>query len=122
MATSTAVLVGLAETYYVGRLGVVPLAALGLVFPFAMLTGMLSAGAMGGGVASAMSRAFGAGDLARAGQLVVSTSNRNFEGRQGPGARTVLASPLTAAVCAVTGEVTDPRAFLGQRAPQPEAA
>lgn len=66
MATSMAVLVGLAETFYVGRLGVVPLAALGLVFPFAMLTGMLSAGAMGGGVASAVARALGAGDGARA--------------------------------------------------------
>jgi putative MATE family efflux protein len=61
-----AVLVGLAETFYIGVLGVVPLAALGLVFPFAMLTGMLSAGAMGGGVASALARAFGAGDLPRA--------------------------------------------------------
>ena len=66
MATSMAVLVGLAETFYVGRLGVVPLAALGLVFPFAMLTGMLSAGAMGGGVSSALARAFGAGDPGRA--------------------------------------------------------
>ena len=66
MATSMAVLVGLAETFYIGMLGVVPLAALGLVFPFAMLTGMLSAGAMGGGVASALARAFGAGDAARA--------------------------------------------------------
>jgi putative MATE family efflux protein len=66
MATSMAVLVGLAETFYIGLLGVVPLAALGLVFPFAMLTGMLSAGAMGGGVASALARAFGAGDLVRA--------------------------------------------------------
>jgi len=66
MATSMAVLVGLAETFYVGVLGVVPLAALGLVFPFAMLTGMLSAGAMGGGVASALARAFGAGDALRA--------------------------------------------------------
>ena len=66
LATSMAVLVGLAETFYIGVLGVVPLAALGLVFPFAMLTGMLSAGAMGGGVASALARAFGAGDWVRA--------------------------------------------------------
>jgi len=66
MATSMAVMVGLAETFYVGLLGVVPLAALGLVFPFAMLTGMLSAGAMGGGVSSALARAFGAGDAPRA--------------------------------------------------------
>ncbi|MFC5576694.1 3-isopropylmalate dehydratase large subunit [Lysobacter niabensis] len=56
------------------------------------------------------------GDLVGPGQLAVSTSNRNFEGRQGKGARTVLASPLTAAVCAVTGEVTDPRVFLATEA------
>ncbi|RDZ26186.1 3-isopropylmalate dehydratase large subunit [Lysobacter silvisoli] len=52
------------------------------------------------------------GDLVGPGQLAVSTSNRNFEGRQGKGARTLLASPLTAAACAVAGEVTDPRAYL----------
>ena len=52
------------------------------------------------------------GDLVPKGQYAVSTSNRNFEGRQGVGARTLLASPLTAAACAVRGRVTDPRELL----------
>ena len=51
-------------------------------------------------------------DKIPAGKLAVSTSNRNFEGRQGPGARTVLASPLVAAAAAVTGEITDPRTLI----------
>ena len=46
------------------------------------------------------------------GKYAVSTSNRNFEGRQGPGSRTLLASPLVAAAAAVTGVVTDPRDLL----------
>jgi len=52
------------------------------------------------------------GDVVPAGQYSVSTSNRNFEGRQGVGARTLLASPQTAAACAVRGRVTDPRELL----------
>ena len=52
------------------------------------------------------------GDTVGSGQYSISTSNRNFEGRQGPGARTLLASPLTAAASAVRGRVTDPRDFL----------
>ena len=50
------------------------------------------------------------GDSLRPGQVAVSTSNRNFEGRQGRGSRTLLASPATAAACAVAGVVADPRA------------
>jgi 3-isopropylmalate/(R)-2-methylmalate dehydratase large subunit len=52
------------------------------------------------------------GDLVSKGDYSVSTSNRNFEGRQGVGARTLLASPLTAAASAIRGRVTDPREFL----------
>ena len=51
-------------------------------------------------------------DKVPAGKLAVSTSNRNFEGRQGPGSRTLLASPLVAAAAAVTGRVTDPREMM----------
>jgi len=53
------------------------------------------------------------GDMIEPGQYAVSTSNRNFEGRQGRGGRTFLASPLTAAAAAITGRVTDVRTLLG---------
>ncbi len=64
-------LVAIAETAYVGRLGTAALAGLALVFPFAMLQQMMSAGAMGGGVSAAVSRALGSGDPARAQALVL---------------------------------------------------
>jgi putative MATE family efflux protein len=64
-------LVAVAETSYIGRLGIEPLAAIALVFPFVMLTQMMSAGAMGGGVSSAISRALGAGDRDRAATLAL---------------------------------------------------
>ena len=64
-------LVAIAETAYIGRLGVEPLAGIALVFPFVMLTQMMSTGAMGGGVSSAISRALGAGDRDRAAMLAL---------------------------------------------------
>ena len=62
--------VSIADTHYVGRLGTAPLAGLALVFPFVMMMQMLSAGAIGGGVSSAIARAIGAGDLPRAEALL----------------------------------------------------
>jgi len=52
-------------------------------------------------------------DIVEPGQYALSTSNRNFEGRQGKGSRTFLASPVTAAASAITGVVTDPRTAIG---------
>jgi putative MATE family efflux protein len=64
-------LVSIGDTYFVGRLGTAPLAGLALVFPLLMLLQMMSAGAMGGGVSSAIARALGAGETAMARRLVV---------------------------------------------------
>ena len=63
-------MVSVSDTYFVGRLGTAPLAGLALVFPLIMLLQMTSAGAMGGGVSSAIARALGAGDQAGARRLV----------------------------------------------------
>ncbi len=64
-------MVSVGDTYFVGRLGTAPLAGLALVFPLLMLLNMVSAGAMGGGVSSAIARALGAGDAASARRLVL---------------------------------------------------
>ncbi len=69
VALSAGVCVVIAETSYIGRLGVESLAAMALVFPFVILTMTMSGGAMGGGVSSAIARALGAGDAARAAML-----------------------------------------------------
>jgi putative MATE family efflux protein len=71
VAMGMSVLVAVAETYYVGRLGTTALAAMALVFPLAMLTQMMSNGAMGSGVSSAISRALGSGDRDKASALAV---------------------------------------------------
>src|SRR6202048_3538630 len=69
IALSAGTCVVIAETSYIGRLGVESLAAMALVFPFVILTMTMSGGAMGGGVASAIARALGAGDKERASAL-----------------------------------------------------
>jgi putative MATE family efflux protein len=71
IALSVTAAVAIAETSYVGMLGTAPLAAIALVFPMVMLMQMLSSGAMGGGVSSAISRALGAGDEQRARALAL---------------------------------------------------
>lgn len=71
IALTAGTCVAIAETSYIGRLGVEPLAAMALLFPFIILMMTMSGGAMGGGVASAIARALGAGDAARASALAV---------------------------------------------------
>ena len=71
LAMLATALAAIAETAYVGSFGTASLAAMALVFPMVMLQAMLSAGAMGGGVSSAVSRAFGAGQPERANALAV---------------------------------------------------
>jgi Na+-driven multidrug efflux pump len=69
IALTAGTCVVIAETSYIGRLGVESLAAMALVFPIVILTMTMSGGAMGGGVASAIARALGAGDIDRASTL-----------------------------------------------------
>src|ERR1700759_5049765 len=71
IALSAGTCVVIAETSYIGRLGVESLAAMALVFPFVILTMTMSGGAMGGAVSSAIARALGAGDRERASALAV---------------------------------------------------
>jgi putative MATE family efflux protein len=71
LAMTAAALVSIAETWYVGQLGIMPLAGMALVFPLVMLQQMLSAGSMGGGITSAISRALGANNSAKANALVL---------------------------------------------------
>lgn len=68
---TAAALVSIAETWYVGRLGIMPLAGMALIFPLVMMQQMLSAGSMGGGISSAISRAMGANNPAKAHALVL---------------------------------------------------
>jgi putative MATE family efflux protein len=70
-AMPASALVTIAETWYVGQLGLLPLAGMALVFPMIMLQQMLSAGSMGGGISSAISRSLGANDLVKANALVL---------------------------------------------------
>lgn len=74
IALCSAAIITIAETAYVGRLGVPALAGVALVFPVIMLMQMMSAGAMGGGISGAVSRALGAGDMARAEALALASA------------------------------------------------
>jgi putative MATE family efflux protein len=71
LAMTAAALVSIAETWYVGRLGIMPLAGMALVFPLVMMQQMLSAGSMGGGISSAISRAMGSNNPDKAQALVL---------------------------------------------------
>ncbi|HUX26293.1 MAG TPA: MATE family efflux transporter [Burkholderiales bacterium] len=93
-------LAAIAETTYVGKLGVAPLAGMALVFPMVMLQTMLSGGAMGGGVSSAVSRALGAGSSARANALAV---HALWIGLSGGALYTVLMLALGPAMFAALG-------------------
>ncbi len=93
-------LAAIAETTYVGKLGVAPLAGMALVFPMVMLQTMLSGGAMGGGVSSAVSRALGAGNSARANALAV---HALWIGLSGGALYTVLMLALGPAMFAALG-------------------
>ena len=98
-------LVAIAETSYIGRLGTEPLAAMALVFPLIMLTQMLSSGAMGGGVSSAISRALGAGDKERAETLALHAVTIGVLAGIGFSASFLLFGPAIYAVLGGSGTV-----------------
>lgn len=107
MAMTATAAVAIAETAYVGILGTAALAAMALVFPLVMLQQMLSAGAMGGGVSSAVSRALGAGDVERARSLAFHTLIIGLAGGIGIGALFIVLGPSLYRLLGGRGETLD---------------
>lgn len=107
VAQCAAAAVSIFETVYIGRLGTSQLAAAAVVFPFVILLGMLSAGAMGGGVASAVARALGAGDRGRAASLAVHAMVIALVGGVAYTAAMLLLGPAIYRFLGARGEVLD---------------
>lgn len=104
IALCSAAIITIAETAYVGRLGVPALAGVALVFPVIMLMQMMSAGAMGGGISGAVSRALGAGDMARAEALALASVVIGLVGGLGFAVVIWIAGPAIFALLGGKGE------------------